>query len=204
MAGQTKIEKEKQLLVEGKDQQNFLEALLQHLGLHQKDIQIQNFGGVRELRTLLSGFVKMPDFSMVNSIGIIRDAEESEANALRSVRSSLQNANLNAPDRAGTTTGGTPRVSVLILPGSDRPGMLETLVCRSLEEQKVNQCMDDFFECVTHEAKLSVSNPDKARVYAYLATRPEAHHSVGIAAKQGVWNLDHAAFHSIRNFLTAL
>ena len=45
---------------------------------------------------------------------------------------------------------------------------------------------------------------DKARVHAWLATRPEPHVSVGFAAQKGYWDLDHAAFAGVREFLKAL
>lgn len=46
-----------QLLVEGNDQQNFFNAFVSHLSL--PDIQIQDFGGVNELRNFLSLLVRI-------------------------------------------------------------------------------------------------------------------------------------------------
>ena len=52
--------KSKILLVEGNDPRNFFEAFLRHLSL--SNIQIQNFGGVNELRGFLRGFADTPRF----------------------------------------------------------------------------------------------------------------------------------------------
>ena len=73
MARANQIEKPKQLLVEGNDYRNFFQALIDHLEI--RDLQIQNFGGVSELRDFLSAFVNMPNFATVTSIGVVRDDE---------------------------------------------------------------------------------------------------------------------------------
>lgn len=199
----TGLSKPKQLLVEGNDQRNFFEAFARHLGLADA-VQICNFGGVDQLRTFLAAFVKMPDFGSVRSVGIVRDAEDSEDAAFRSVQSSLGNANLPVPDAIADPVDENPRVAVLILPGGGNPGMLETVLCRSLEGEDTSRCIDDFFRCVEDLPGMAIDKPDKSRAFAYLATRPNAHHSVGVAAKAGVWDLDHAAFSDIENFLNGL
>ena len=199
----TGISKEKQVLVEGNDQRNFFEAFVQHLGLAD-EMQICNFGGVDQLRGFLAAFVKMPDFGSVRSVGIVRDAEASEDAAFRSVQSSLRNANLSLPAAVAEPVGGDPKVAVLILPGDGNPGMLETVLCRSIVAEDTSRCIDDFFQCVERLAGQSIDKPDKSRVFAYLATKRSPHHSVGVAAKAGVWDLDHAAFDDIKDFLNGL
>ena len=199
----TGLSRPKQLLVEGNDQRNFFEAMLAHLGLADR-IQISSFGGVDQLRGYLAAFVKMPDFGSVRSVGVVRDAEGSEDAAFRSVQSSLESANLAVPAAIAKPVGEDPRVAVLILPGDGNPGMLETVLRRSFVGEHTNRCIDEFFECVEESAAGSITNPDKARVFAYLATKPSPHHSVGVAAKAGVWDLDHAAFEGIRDFLRGL
>ena len=203
MTSRIRISKKKQLLVEGNDQRNFFEAFTAHLGISES-VQIHNFGGVDELRGFLAAFVKMPNFKSVRSIGIVRDAEASEPAAFQSVQSSLTNADLPAPARLVRSIADDPTVAVLVLPGDGNPGMLETILCRTFHGQEVNRCVDDFFACVENLPDVSIGNLDKARAYAYLVTKPDAHHSVGVAAKAGVWNLDHPAFGDVREFLIAL
>ena len=198
MAQPKRIEKPIQLLVEGKAELNFFRALTQHIGL-QNEPQIQEFGGVDGLRQFLQGFVMTPGFGSVTSIGIIRDAEESAVAARQSVANSLQNAGLPAPG-----DGDGPTVHVLILPDDAEPGMIETLLYRSVADQPVNRCIEEFFYCVGALPDIDIRNPDKARAQAYLATRPVPQVSVGVAAQKGYWPLEHEAFAGVRTFLTAL
>lgn len=204
MARPKQIEKPKRLLVEGNDQRNFFEAFIEHLSL--KDIQVQNFGGVNDLRDFLLAFVNVnaPDYASVKSVGIVRDAEKSGESAFQSVQGALRNADLSVPGKVGERTGGKPGVSVLILPGEDKPGRLETLLCRTFEGTEVDRCIDDFFKCAEGLPNVSINKPDKARAFAYLTTQPDPHHSVGVAAKNDVWDLDHEVFRETRDFLRAL
>ena len=192
-----------QLLVEGNDQRNFFEAFTRHLSI--SNVQIQNFGGVNELRDFLEGLVSATGFrETVQSIGIVRDAEMSARGALQSVQSALSNAALPAPNRPAERTGTSPAVTVLILPGDDRQGMLETLLCESFAATPVEDCIDDFFKCVESLPDMSIDRPDKARAHAYLTTKPNPHFSVGVAAKNDYWNLDHSVFSPVRDFLQTI
>ena len=178
----------------------FFETFINHLSLAE-DIQVQNFGGVNELSGFLHALADAPRFRTVQSIGIVRDAETSAKSAFQSVQSSLRNAYLPMPSCPEERTDTHPAVTVLILPGNNREGMLETLLCESFEDTLENCCIDDFFKCVESLPDRDIKQPDKARAYAYLTTKPAPHHSVGVAAKQGYWDLDHKAFGNIRIFL---
>ena len=193
------IKRKIQLLVEGKDQLHFFEKYIEHLSL--TDVQIQNFGGVDELRDFLLGFANMPNFQNVQSVGIVRDAETSADGAFQSVRASLKNAGLSVPDSPEEPSGTSPMVTVLILPGENRPGMLETLLCESFANTSVNRCIDNFFTCVNDLRDVSITKEDKARARVYLTTKPQPHVSVGVAAQKGYWDFEHGVFAAVRNFL---
>ena len=189
-----------QLLVEGNDQRNFFEAFIEHLSL--RDIQIQNFGGVNELQGFLLALANAPGFrETVQSIGIVRDAETSAQGAFQSVQSSLRNAGLSVPNQPEERAGSSPAVTVLILPGDNSPGMLETLLNETFANTPEDACINAFFECIEAIPTVSINNPAKARAYAYLTTKPNPHHSVGMAAKQRYWDLDHDVFSRVRQFL---
>ena len=199
MAKAIQIESAIQLLVEGNDPRNFFEAFVEHLSL--ANIQIQNFGGVYELRGFLRALVNAPDFQTVQSIGIVRDAETSAERAFQSVQSSLERARLPVPDSPAERTDTNPAVTVLILPGDNRQGMLETLLCESFADTSVDHCIDDFFKCVESLPDVSIERSDKARAHAYLTTKPNPHFSVGVAAKNDYWDLNHSVFSTVRDFL---
>ena len=185
MAQPRRIEKPVQLLVEGKDQLNFFEAFTRRVEL-QNALQVQDFGGVSELRGFLLALVDSPDFDTVESIGIVRDAEQDATGARQSVEDSLRHAGLPSPGDAGGRGGGPVVVQTLILPGEGaEAGMLETLLCRSVTDEPVNDCIDDFFGCAEALPGVDIRRPDKARAQAYLATQPEPQVSVGVAAKRG-------------------
>ena len=192
-----------QLLVEGNDQRNFFEAFIEHLSLD--NIQIQNFRGVSELRGFLLVLVNAPGFrETVKSVGIVRDAETSAQAAFQSVRSSLENAGLPVPNQPERRAGSSPAATVLILPGDNSPGMLETLLNETFANTPEEACINAFFECVEGSSGVPIQRPHKARAQAYLATKPEPHLSVGVAAKRDYWDLNHPVFNRVRQFLTAL
>ena len=202
MAKAIQIESAVQLLVEGNDSRNFFEAFVEHLSL--ANIQIQNFGGVYELSGFLRALVNAPGFQIVQSIGIVRDAETSAERAFQSVQSSLERAKLPVPDTLAERTDTSPAVTVLILPGDNRQGMLETLLCESFADNPMEGCIDDFFKCVESLPDVSIERSDKAHAHAYLTTKPNPHFSVGVAAKNGYWDLDHSVFSTVRNFLQTI
>ena len=203
MPRQNVIRNEIQLLVEGNDQINFFAAMIDHLRL--KDIQLQNFGGVNELRNFLSGLTKSEEFpSIVKSLGIIRDAELSAQSAFQSVQGSLANAGLSVPDRPREPTNSLPSINVLVLPDDNNPGMLETLLRQTFEDTPTGLSIESFFGCVSAETGERLHRPDKARAHAYIATRRDPHVSVGVAAQRSYWDLDHAVFDKVRDFLRSL
>ena len=176
-----------QLLVEGKDPCNFFGAFVDHLNI--EELQIQDFGGVDELKGFLGVMVKQSGFhGTVRMLGIVRDAETSAQGAFQSVQSSLRNAGLPVPARPGEPAGAAPAVNVLVLPGNEAPGMLETLLCRTFADTAADRCIDDFFRCFEgSEAGARIRNPDKARAHAFLATRKmPRRHDIGIARGRAV------------------
>ena len=188
-----------QILVEGRDPCKFFEALIEHLAFD--NVQVQDFGGVTELRDFLSSFTKMSGFSGVQSLGIVRDAEQNATGAFHSVRGALEHAGLSAPDTPGQRAGASPAISVMILPDNERTGMLKTLLCDSFSGNPVRTCIDAFFKCVEVRQGHPVHRQYKARARAFLATKRDPHLSVGDAAKRGYWDMDHAVLEPIRAFL---
>lgn len=203
MTTQIEIRHGAQLLVEGNDQRNFFYAMLRHMNLG--GVEIQNFGGVNELRNFLRNLANSDEFDqIVKSVGIVRDAEISAESAFRSVQGALRNANMDVPDAPGIKTGGAPSFSAFILPDNESGGMLETLLCRTFANTPLENCVESFFACVGGETGERLHRPEKSRAHAYIATMPEPQVSVGVAAQRGYWNLDHPAFDDVKRFLQSL
>ena len=148
--------------------------------------------------------VKMPGFHAVKMLGVVRDAETSAEGAFQSVQSSLRNAGLPVPERPGERAGAAPAVNVLILPGEQSSGMLETLLCRTFANTAVDRCIDDFFKCFEEAGgTYSESGQGPRACLSRDSASPQV--SVGVAAKKGYrGNLDHDVFRGIRQFLSSL
>lgn len=200
----------KVLVVEGRVAEVFFEAMLKHLGL-EGSIQIQNFGGITELKGFLRALKNTPgtsDFILgfrgVTSLGIVRDAEGNATTAFQSVCGALSNAALAVPNRPLVVAGESPKVTVLILPDGENPGMLETLCLQSVSDDPVIECIEQYFECVKERTGALPDNMDKARAHAFLASRPRPDLQVGRAAHCGYWPWDSAAFDQVEQFLLEL
>ncbi len=202
MGKRKEIEKRAQLLVEGNDQRNFFEHFCQHLSLD--GIQIHDFGGVNDLSKFLASFIQSPRFALVTRLGIVRDAEKDALSAFQSVKSALENNDLPSPEKPCKFLSDRPGPGVLILPGDNAEGMLETLLCRTIAEEPEYICIDEFFRCIKKRTGNSIKRPDKSLAFSFLSTREHPELSVGVAAKKGYWNLDHAALNHVRDFLKQL
>jgi len=115
----------KLLVVEGEEERLFFSALARYMNL--SDIQILPIGGKTVLRGSLKALKESSGFEEVTSIGVVRDADDDPKGAFQSVRDALRSAGLPFPDEPLVPTKSGPRVVVLILPGGDERGSLETL-----------------------------------------------------------------------------
>ena len=196
----TTIRSASQLLVEGRDYVHFVSALTKEHSIATP--QLQNFGGVNELSSYLTAFVRTAGFETVERLGVLRDAEGSSRSAFQSVQGSLEAAGLVVPKKPSHLEPGQPAVGVLIVP-ADGDGMLETLLCRTLAGMPIENCIDEFLECA-HAAEADIRRPHKARSSAYLATRAVPGLAVGVAAKKGYWDLRHEALMPLVDFVATV
>ncbi|HDT1628235.1 TPA: hypothetical protein QHT03_002586, partial [Klebsiella pneumoniae subsp. ozaenae] len=79
----SKIERQKLLLVEGRDEINFFSAFLNAEKID--DIQIIESKGKDQFPTELELILNDPEFQKVISMGIVRDADESQQAAVESI-----------------------------------------------------------------------------------------------------------------------
>lgn len=199
----TTIDETKQLVVEGGDAKVFFKALLRHMGLG--GIQIQNFGGTNELPAFLKALRDTSGFrEKVLSVGIVRDAEANSDSAFQSARGAARGAGWDVPRQPMMSAGEVPRVTILILPGAGRPGMLEDLLLEAVDSDPVMRCIDEYFRCVAQSTEAPPTPMSKARVHAFLASRQRPHLRVGDAAEAGYWRLDSPAYDHVRDFLQGL
>jgi len=197
------IAEPRQIVVEGSDAEAFFKALLRAMGLG--GMQVQNFGGKDELRGFLKALSKSSGFrGQVVSLGIIRDAETNPASAFQSVCDALRHVGLTAPHNPESLEGSGPQVAVLILPNATTAGMLETICLQAVADHPAMQCVHDYFDCVNRRLGLLPNNMPKARVQAFLASRPKPGLRLGEAAEAGYWDWDNPVFDHVKRFLRTL
>ncbi|AIY89305.1 DUF3226 domain-containing protein [Geoglobus acetivorans] len=203
MARTTILTKPIILLGEGKDEELFLRALIEYMGLDEY-IQVLEYGGKNRLHQFMRAFVNTTGFKNVKAIGITRDADDDGfENAFKSVRSALASANLPTPERPFEVAGNKPKVAIMILPDNSSNGKLEDLCLESVKNDPAIECINSFFQCLS-ENKIEQRDKSKARVHAFLATRYEPDKRLGEAAKAGYWNFGSPAFNELRGFIRLL
>ena len=196
------ITQPKQILVEGKDAASFFVAFLSDCNL--TGFQIQDFGGINELRGFLKALKITPGFvEIVTSLAVIRDAESDPTAAFNSVCTSLSAAGLPVPTAPANLVHDSPKVGIYILPDPRSDGMLETLCLRAVSLDPVAPCLDLYFNCL-REVGHYPTNMDKARFQAFLASRPRPGLLIGHAANAGFLNFGSNEYDSLRLFLANL
>jgi hypothetical protein len=167
-----RITKPKLLLVEGKDEVCFFEAMTSDLGID--DVDIRDVKGKSNFGDRLSVSIKSPGHEILTSVGLVEDADNDPEGAFRSLCGALENVGLPIPPAPfQSVTDDSLRVSVMILPNSDESGMLEDLCLASVADDPAMDCVDDYMSCL--EDKLDEEefprNPSKARVRVFLASK---------------------------------
>ena len=190
------------LLVEGPDDARFFAAFLTRLG--RDDVQVWAVGGKSKFRPLIANLPSLPNFASLNSLNVIRDADDDPVSEFRSVRDALQYAGFPAPPSAFVKVeSNRMAVSVAIIPDADAPGSLEDLCWRSLEGLTEAACIEEYIECLGAD-KIARNRLSKAKIYALLAIGNQPGLRLGEAAESGVWNWDAAAFQHIAEYLSGI
>ena len=219
-----------QILVEGKDDRNFFDEFIKHAFGEEtrSNIQIHSYGGNTELEEYLVSLDMAQGPIKIESVGIVRNAEEGETSAFESLQDALKSAGYNwrIPDQVNVRAQGspskpakpawrpnepetpyepeTPSVTTLILPGGGQPGALETLLCNTLSKE-LTESIDEYLVyaqiCADSAPLQSKAKRDKARARVYLAAQERQYLSVGVAAHRTYWDFEHPAFGIVREFL---
>ncbi len=193
----------KLLLVEGESEYRFFRFLLDELDTSDP-VQVANFKGIGNLKRVLRALPVRPEYPTLESIGVTRDADKSSSQAFQSVRGLLKNAGLGAPNAPMVVTQGRPRVGVYVLPDCASPGTLETLCLSAVACDPAIQCVKQYVQCLKETAGVSHCISDKARAYAFLASRSKPELRVGEATEAGHWCLESPVYDPLKRFLQAL
>lgn len=131
------------LLVEGKDDVGFFEALIKHLRITQ--VQVTSIEGVDKLELELGLLKKDPNFkNMGRALGIVRDADDNPQKAFAHVQNALKSTGFaEIPDAPLQPSGINPAIAVLIMDKN-----LEDICWRVLQNDPLAKCADQHFECL--------------------------------------------------------
>jgi hypothetical protein len=201
-----KIEKNKVLLVEGMDEVNVLNQFFKAIPLVYA-IQIIPYLNIPEFDNFMRAFRKRQNYSIVESIGILRDADENAEAAFQSVQDALVKAEFEKPEEPLKSYGSKPKISVMILPDNKNKGALESLLLQTVEKKDEIICVEKFIECLKEKQLLKsefTSRIAKAKLHAYIASKEEPGLKIGEASKANYWDFNSPAFDQIISFLQML
>ena len=193
------------LVVEGRDMFGFFLTLLKELGL-QNRVEVRNGGGVPDLYNYLALLPLVTGFDGVTSLGVVCDCETDPATAFRDLCNSLRRAGLPVPSAVlqPTVPPPLPRLQVALLPDATTPGMLETLLWRSLQGNPLLPCVEQYLTCVRRQTGQPLAHEDKSRIYSYIAGREQPWLLPGQAARAKYFPWSSSVFDEIKSFLQSL
>lgn len=196
----TEITKAKLLLVEGRSDEILFDVLISHLGI--EGIQVKDIQGTSNFRSRLQAIIDSPGFhDTVTSLGIVRDADTSSDSAFKSISDALAFLGLPVPVRPLEVAGADPRVTILIVPHGEQSGAIEDVCLASVADDLAMVCVSDYLDCIREKVANPPNNQSKARVQAFLASRPRSEMQLGRAASAGYWVWEHEAFDPLKQLL---
>lgn len=193
------------LLVEGNDDQNLFQKLIEDIGL--TGMQIISMNGKENFRIPnFKSVINTPGFREVKSLGIVRDADENAENTFSSICTVLRGCNLPVPTQPMQIISDSLKVGVLVIPPGAVKGEIEDLCLSSLKENSEMECIDNYFKCLKRKLPSDKfpKGLSKAKIQVFLASREESVPHLGIAAWRNYLPLDHDVFGGIKNFLRLL
>ncbi|MFN8259269.1 MAG: DUF3226 domain-containing protein [Bacteroidales bacterium] len=194
-----RIDSPRLICVEGKDEINFFNALLKYLSID--NVQIIDFEGKDKFKNKIPALVNMQGFDTVETIALIRDADENPpVSAFESLVSILRNSGLKPPTSNQSFSNGKPKIGIFILPGNSQTGALEDLCLNSIYSTDHFKCIEQYFNCLN----ANLNHLSKAKVLCYLAGKEPFSNALGIAAQKGHWDFSNHSFDPLKEFVMQL
>ena len=183
-----KINNEKLLICEGREDFALVRAMITEGRAPIMDVRfmgdnIGHSGGIDALKEYLIALRGLSGFRRVRSLGILVDNDDNPELAFEKVRHQILEVN-NTEDFGGIISlpklpfekSGECLISVLVilLPGNNEFGCLETLLCRAVNDLRTKEaeCIEKLLECaglVGRNNGWSQSKLDKARIRIAIA-----------------------------------
>lgn len=200
-----RIESDRLLLVEGRDEVNLFKALIRHQFGERFDVQVVEAGGKDQLPKSLQAIkIEAQTRPTFRSVGVVRDADDNPEGAFQSVCDHLNNARYVAPDAHGTFSEAVPSVGIFIVPDGVHGGAIETLCRQSVQESPAAQCVEQYLDCLNGNNAMESANRDKSFAHAYLAATHDPVARVGEGAQRGTWDFQSPVFGELLSFIQNL
>jgi hypothetical protein len=171
------------------------------------DVQIIDVGGKDNFRNKFSVYMQSENaLEKIKNIGFVRDAEQFEAkSAFDSICSILKKYALPCPtELCKLIKDNGKKVNIFIMPNNNDCGMLEDLCIAAIKDMDIFTCVEYFIKCYEFKIEKDKYNPAKAKILAYLSTRTPIVNTLGLAAKQNIWDFTKPCFDDIKKFLKEL
>jgi len=191
------------ILCEGKDEWSFLIYYLQYL-IKQDPIfdtfQVMDFGGITDLNRQFRQLLKMPGFSIVKTITILRDAEKEPRGAKDSICSTLKSNGYLAPSNPGEiiTESDNIKIAYMLFPScddkGDDPGTLEDLCLRIISaprQKEVLNEIDGYLNTLSEQYEFKYPRIHKNRLHLFISSYDKfVDAKAGEAGQRGLydWN----------------
>ena len=203
------------ILCEGKDDEDFLNFYINSDGFSQYDtstIQVTQLGGKVSLRKKMAALSKVPGFDQIQSLLVIRDADNDVEGARKSVKGAFQAIDFPIPQsehkweyRDSIKTG------FLLMPScseESQTGALEDL-CWSIMTNKHGEsiCKEvvDFIESLKQSGKRTYTHLNKAYIHTYFsATEGLISFNIGRAARAGAFDWSSPELDPLHSFLVSM
>ena len=205
------------ILCEGKDDLGFLRCWLNSPELADRkefstDFQVLIFNGTGNLPLFLDALKARSGYNMVESILVIRDADENADSAKAQVISAFHQAKMPIPKTPHEwQTDGHIKTGFLLFPSCDRDtenGALEDLCLQILNDEKANQVIaysDGLINSLEKTELRTFPHKNKARLHTYFSVTDDfISLKVGEAAKAGAFDWSHSKLLPLRSFLEEL
>lgn len=189
------------ILCEGMDEWSFFVNYLSYLIKEDEvfnSIQVIDFGGITDLKKQFRQLIKMPGFSMVKSILIVRDAETSPQGAKDSICSTLNNNGYRSPNKSGEIVMGSDNVMIayMLFPSCDEKGneagTLEDLCLRIISEPNHDNVLneiDDYLSVMKSKYSMNYPRIHKNKLHMLISSYDKyVGAKVGEAGQRGLYN----------------
>lgn len=192
------------IVVEGKDDDFFVRALLDEIPPPNDPISIHAISGVGNLQPKLSGLVKNSQFirGVVRRLIVLRDSDTNPQAALQDAENILSGLGVGGPYDGSAPNSAGQRITVLLVPSSTSDGNLEKLLFDTVAATPLGVATSKFFSA-NGPTGIAANDAHKRLVQIFLACQTNECRGPGRAYQLGQFDHNATAIVALRNALAA-